>query len=131
MFSLCCWLLSVLRLRCQQVIIWQETSDGWENRHEHVVHESSVNSIAWIPHEFDDLTLACASSDGDISILSSKGVSRVWKNPPPSSQASSRDTPGRWLLVAPEDCSCPPNRMHVGELGTGTGSGCHLPAGWW
>lgn len=39
-------------------------------------HDSSVNSVCWAPHEFD-LTLACASSDATVSILSHKG-NNVW-----------------------------------------------------
>lgn len=33
----------------------------------------AVNSVAWAPYEFDTLTLACGSSDGDISILTCTG----------------------------------------------------------
>jgi len=40
----------------------------WEKIKEHKDHDSSVNSIQWAPREFG-LMLACASSDGTISIL--------------------------------------------------------------
>jgi len=35
------------------------------------VHTSSINSIAWAPHELGAL-LACASSDGKVSVLEFK-----------------------------------------------------------
>jgi protein transport protein SEC13 len=40
----------------------------WTLVHAHRLHESSVNSISWAPHELG-LILACASSDGRVSIL--------------------------------------------------------------
>jgi len=56
----------------RKVIIWKETSAGWEKQHTHSEHQSSVNSIAWGPQTTNSNTpiLACASSDGTISILS-------------------------------------------------------------
>jgi len=57
-----------------KVIIWKETTIGWENSKEHVDHESSVNAVAWAPHAVGYPMLACASSDGDISILSCKDI---------------------------------------------------------
>lgn len=60
----------------KKVIIWQESGQGWEKKYEHAVHESSVNAIAWAPHEFEELTLACGSSDGDVSILTC--TDNVW-----------------------------------------------------
>lgn len=41
---------------------------GWTKIKEHSMHTASVNSIAWAPHEFGSI-LACASSDGNISVL--------------------------------------------------------------
>ena len=35
----------------------------------------SVNSLSWAPHEFG-LILACGSSDGSVSVLSSTGDGR-------------------------------------------------------
>ena len=37
------------------------------------VNENSVNSVSWAPHELGAI-LACASSDGKISVLTFKGV---------------------------------------------------------
>eukprot|EP00048_Salpingoeca_helianthica_P015593 m.227563 g.227563 ORF g.227563 m.227563 type:complete len:307 (-) comp17248_c0_seq1:23-943(-) len=53
------------------VIIWKESSAGseWNPVHEHSEHHSSVNAIAWAPHECDMPVLACGSSDGNVSIL--------------------------------------------------------------
>ncbi|XP_058790899.1 protein SEC13 homolog [Phymastichus coffea] len=55
----------------RKVIIWKELNE-WTKIHEHTVHDSSVNSIAWAPHEIG-LVLACGSSDGSISILTNNG----------------------------------------------------------
>ncbi|KAK2184986.1 hypothetical protein NP493_248g01029 [Ridgeia piscesae] len=54
----------------RRVIIWKETNGIWSKLHECSNHDSSVNSICWAPHEFG-LMLACGSSDGSISIVSS------------------------------------------------------------
>ena len=54
----------------RRVLFWQEKDDhSWEVMHEYRGHTSSVNSIDFSPPEWD-LTLACASSDGTISIVS-------------------------------------------------------------
>ncbi|KDN35578.1 WD40 repeat-like protein [Tilletiaria anomala UBC 951] len=45
------------------------TQSGWQKIKEHAMHTASVNSIAWAPHELGAI-LACASSDGNISVLS-------------------------------------------------------------
>jgi len=59
-----------------RVIIWRDSSPSpnqsqWSKLFEHTLHTSSVNSIAWAPHELGAL-LACASSDGKVSILEFK-----------------------------------------------------------
>jgi protein transport protein SEC13 len=56
---------------CRKVIIWKELGE-WTKIYEHTGHDSSVNSVAWAPHEFG-LILACGSSDGSISILTNTG----------------------------------------------------------
>lgn len=53
------------------MIIWKELGE-WTKIYEHTGHDSSVNSVAWAPHEFG-LILACGSSDGSISILTNTG----------------------------------------------------------
>lgn len=72
-----------------RVFIWKETGgkggggelqDGWERIKEHTLHTASgecqrnlelsiVNSISWAPYELGPI-IACASSDGKISVLS-------------------------------------------------------------
>jgi protein transport protein SEC13 len=59
-----------------RVIIWRDSStspnqSSWSKLFEHTTHTSSVNSIAWAPPELGPL-LACASSDGRVSILEFK-----------------------------------------------------------
>ena len=52
-----------------KVIIHRESQPGvWNPIHEQAWHKSSVNSIAWAPHEYG-LILGCASADGYVSIL--------------------------------------------------------------
>ncbi|WWC95222.1 protein transporter SEC13 [Kwoniella sp. B9012] len=46
-----------------------ELQDGWERIKEHSLHTASVNSIAWAPYDLGPI-LACASSDGKVSVLS-------------------------------------------------------------
>ncbi|GAA5976766.1 hypothetical protein JCM11641_000865 [Rhodosporidiobolus odoratus] len=65
-----------------KVFIWKE-NDGtapaqghqqghqqgrWTKVKEHLLHTASVNAIAWAPHELGPI-LACASSDGKVSVL--------------------------------------------------------------
>ena len=54
-----------------KVRVWKESA-GWELFKEHDEHESSVNSLAFAPHELGVLMLACGSSDGDITVLTFK-----------------------------------------------------------
>ncbi|GAA95734.1 hypothetical protein E5Q_02391 [Mixia osmundae IAM 14324] len=41
---------------------------SWSKIKEHTLHNASVNSISWAPHELGPI-LACASSDGKVSVL--------------------------------------------------------------
>ncbi|KAH9927664.1 protein transporter SEC13 [Fomitopsis serialis] len=60
-----------------KVIIWKEqpaqgpAPAGWAKIKEHTLHKASVNSVSWAPHELGAI-LACASSDGTISVLTFK-----------------------------------------------------------
>lgn len=56
-----------------KVFIWKEQqgqgpAGGWNKIKEHTLHSASVNSVSWAPHELGAI-LACASSDGKISVL--------------------------------------------------------------
>ncbi|BGP12714.1 hypothetical protein JCM10213_008852 [Rhodosporidiobolus nylandii] len=58
-----------------KVFIWKENDGtqgqqgkGWGKVKEHLLHTASVNAIAWAPHELGPI-LACASSDGKVSVL--------------------------------------------------------------
>lgn len=57
----------------------QPQQSTWIKAKEHRVHESSVNSISWAPHEFG-LMLACASSDGQVSVLTYKVEDSTWES---------------------------------------------------
>lgn len=53
----------------RRVMVHRETSPGqWTRVYSYEGHSSSVNSIAWAPYEYG-LQLACASSDGKVSVL--------------------------------------------------------------
>lgn len=60
-----------------KVLIWKEqqgqgqVSGTWAKIKEHNLHSASVNSISWAPHELGAI-LACASSDGKLSVLTFK-----------------------------------------------------------
>ncbi|KAH9807572.1 WD40-repeat-containing domain protein [Melampsora americana] len=66
-----------------KIFVWRETHSGpasvapskqtvgWEKIKEHTLHSASVNSISWAPHEYGPI-LACASSDGKVSVLTFK-----------------------------------------------------------
>ncbi|XP_076329061.1 protein SEC13 homolog isoform X2 [Tachypleus tridentatus] len=56
----------------RKVVLWKETRGEWKNIYVHIGHDSSVNSLCWAPHDLG-LMLACGSSDGAVSILSSSG----------------------------------------------------------
>ncbi|KAF8059901.1 protein transporter SEC13 [Lyophyllum atratum] len=60
-----------------KVLIWKEqqgqgpAGGGWNKVKEHTLHTASVNSVSWAPHELGAI-LACASSDGKLSVLTFK-----------------------------------------------------------
>ncbi|KAL5014457.1 hypothetical protein ScPMuIL_008727 [Solemya velum] len=56
----------------RKVIIWKESNGTWGKLYEYSNHDSSVNSVCFSSHEFG-LNLACGSSDGSISVISSTG----------------------------------------------------------
>ena len=51
-----------------RVLIWREQSSQWQLISTFTQHTASVNLISWSPHELGCL-LACASSDGQVSVL--------------------------------------------------------------
>ena len=58
----------------RRVVVQREVAPGsWMKVLSHEAHGSSVNGISWAPHEYG-LQLACASSDGTVSILTHKGA---------------------------------------------------------
>ncbi|KAL1110085.1 hypothetical protein AAG570_008163 [Ranatra chinensis] len=61
----------------RRVIIWKENRE-WGKLYECNNHDSSVNSISFAPHEYG-LILACASSDGAVSIVSLDSESGRWE----------------------------------------------------
>ena len=53
------------------MLIWREQGGVWQMIFEFAHHKASVNVVSWSPHEAGCL-LACASSDGNVSVLEFK-----------------------------------------------------------
>jgi protein transport protein SEC13 len=51
-----------------KVFIWREQAGQWQRVYDFPLHKASVNAVSWAPHEAGCL-LACASSDGQVSVL--------------------------------------------------------------
>ena len=51
-----------------KVLIWRSQASQWQKVADFAIHTASVNAISWSPHESGCL-LACASSDGRVSVL--------------------------------------------------------------
>ncbi|KAI4287902.1 MAG: hypothetical protein L6R35_002836 [Caloplaca aegaea] len=51
-----------------KVFIWREQNAQWAKVADFNLHHASVNIVSWSPHESGCL-LACASSDGQVSVL--------------------------------------------------------------
>jgi len=61
-----------------KVIVWKETNPGqWQIAHCDTSHTASVNSVQFCPWEFG-LRLACASSDGTVSMLTHSPQDQQW-----------------------------------------------------
>lgn len=57
-----------------KVLVWKEQgaqNNQWQRIYDFTLHKASVNIVAWSPHEAGCL-LACASSDGNVSVLEFK-----------------------------------------------------------
>jgi len=61
----------------RKVIIWKEIDSTWSTAYTYDKHTLSVNSVAWGPSEMEECTLACASSDNHVSILTLSA--NTWK----------------------------------------------------
>ncbi|KAF9037833.1 WD40 repeat-like protein [Hymenopellis radicata] len=101
-----------------KALIWKEqpgqgsAGGGWSKIKEHTLHTASVNSVSWAPHEIGAI-LACASSDGKISVLSFKNDGQ-WDAAcfPPTESAA---MPVSWApphppasLISPQSTTTPP-----------------------
>lgn len=54
-----------------KVLIWREQASQWTRVFDFALHTASVNLLSWAPHDAGCL-LACASSDGSVSVLEFK-----------------------------------------------------------
>eukprot|EP00960_Hanusia_phi_P060861 764653-Hanusia_phi.AAC.3 len=87
----------------RKVCVWKEVQlQQWTKIYEYADHQSSVNSIAFAPHELG-LKLAAASADGTISILSWRGagaarITSLWVSLVPQDKRTTRGTSG-WCTM--------------------------------
>jgi protein transport protein SEC13 len=122
-----------------KVFIWKEASNQWQKIYEVALHTASVNLVAWAPHEVGCL-LACASSDGNVSVLEFKdnnwshqifqacgsGVNSVSWAPsvaPGQAMGASGNSPGaaRRFVTGGSDC-----QVKLWEFSPETGTYSHL-----
>lgn len=62
-----------------KVIVWKETAPGqWQIAYLDNSHTASVNAVEFAPHDYG-LRLACASSDGTVSVLSHSPADQSWR----------------------------------------------------
>jgi len=61
-----------------KVIIWKEINGQWQKAYVDSSHTASVNDIAFCPWEHG-LRLACASSDGTVSVLTYSPTEAQWR----------------------------------------------------
>lgn len=62
-----------------KVIVWKEVSPGqWQMAYVDTSHAASVNDVEFAPHDHG-LRLACASSDGTVSILTFAPHEQTWR----------------------------------------------------
>ncbi|OIR57468.1 MAG: protein transporter SEC13 [Amphiamblys sp. WSBS2006] len=59
------------------VIVWKQDTEAWTKVKIHKEHKASVNSVCFYPSSAE-LCLACASSDGKISVLSFDETTLKW-----------------------------------------------------
>jgi protein transport protein SEC13 len=60
-----------------KVIVWKEANGSWQIAHMDTSHTASVNDVEFCPWEYG-LRLACASSDGNVSILTYSENNAQW-----------------------------------------------------
>lgn len=61
-----------------KVIVWKEVSSQWHIAYMDSSHGASVNAVEFCPWEYG-LRLACASSDGTVSILTHTAMDQQWR----------------------------------------------------
>jgi len=61
-----------------KVIVWKEVGAQWQIAHMDSTHSASVNNVSFCPWEYG-LRLACASSDGTVSILTHSAADQQWR----------------------------------------------------
>jgi len=61
-----------------KVIVWKEINSQWQVAYSDSSHGASVNAIEFCPWEYG-LKLACASSDGTVSILTHSAMDQQWR----------------------------------------------------
>jgi len=119
-----------------RVILWREDGrGGWARSHDAPPHGASVNAVAFAPHELG-LSLAAASSDGCLSVLTSPDGGLSWGRetvdgahaggalavawapaPPAAALATSRPSPAPEARLASAGCDGAVRLWRRGEGG--------------
>lgn len=119
-----------------RVLLWREDGRGaWARAYDAPPHGASVNAVAFAPHELG-LSLAAASSDGSLSVLTSADGGGQWGReavenahaggalavawapaPPAAALASSRPAPGPEARLASAGCDGAVRLWRRGEGG--------------
>lgn len=95
-----------------KVIVWKELNGQWMQAYEDSSHAASVNSIQFAPWEHG-CRLACASSDGTVSVLTYTPNDGQWRRAVFPAHAPGAQTLS-WMPVVHRDNAPPAMRLATG-----------------
>mmetsp|Transcript_63360 Transcript_63360/g.163007 ORF Transcript_63360/g.163007 Transcript_63360/m.163007 type:complete len:341 (-) Transcript_63360:82-1104(-) len=95
-----------------KVIVWKEVNGQWHQAYEDASHAASVNSIKFAPWEHG-CRLACASSDGNVSVLTYSPNDCQWRRAVFQAHAPGVQTLD-WMPVVHRDNTQPAMRLATG-----------------
>lgn len=98
-----------------KVIIWKEVNGQWAKAYLDTSHSASVNDIEFCPWEHG-LRLACASSDGTISVLTYEPMQAQWRRTNFQAHNCGVQTVS-WMPVCSRDAAHGLPIMHLGSGG--------------
>jgi len=96
-----------------KVIIWKEERMQWQMAYMDTSHVASVNDVAFCPWEHG-LRLACASSDGTVSVLTHSAQDQQWRRAVFSAHAGGAQTVSWAPVQHKENPMAPVMRLATG-----------------